>query len=168
MSLIARVGAAAVAATLSTFAAAAVERAGVPDDYRLSMQMIENCMKSQTRIIERAAREPKLKAELEADQPVTSEQMNVEHLTKQLESTMPNVSALMKQYGCSARDYATMMLATMQAAAVASLTDGGREAPAELSFVPKENVEFLRKNEPRLRALSDEVSTAREKAGIKD
>ena len=59
MSHISRIGAAAVAATLSTMAAAAVERAGVPDNYRLSMQTVENCMKSQMRIIERATREPK-------------------------------------------------------------------------------------------------------------
>lgn len=139
-------------AVLATPAVQAAELT-VPAGYRLSLPLMEKCAAGRTRIYERAAVDKRVKAEVkreEADDD--TEVQTLDQMVRQMEK-YPLMAAVMKEAGCPARDFAMLIIGL-------SMAGEGQGAP--------ESIEFLKRNNARIKELNDKVEAAREKLDTSD
>lgn len=143
---------------------------GVPAGYKLEMATIERCFGAYEKVMERALKDPKLKAEMvddgKDDGKDDPEMNTVNDLVKAAEKKAPRSVAMMKEFGCAMREYATMLFATTEAAVASATLQAGEKLPPEYASVPRENIELLRKNTKRIEALRQRMEEAERKIGL--
>ncbi len=153
------------AGLLAAGSASAAEQLKSQTGYKLTVKAVEACQNGQIAIYKEAAKNARLKSELE-NMPDASNDESFEQFATFMKQEAPMASAILTKNGCSPDELARQ-LGSMLEAGFAMMAEQAGGKKIDMDPVMRENATFLMQNQAMFEQKQAEVEAAEKAAGLK-